>query len=48
MAVAAAYLHASGHPVRVTSKEAGDLVEQVVDGRAGVREIAAVLKDWTR
>jgi prophage maintenance system killer protein len=48
VAVAAAYLHASGHPVRVTSKEAGDLVEQVVDGRADVREIAAVLKDWTR
>ncbi|MGW7433954.1 fic family toxin-antitoxin system, toxin component [Streptomyces sp. NPDC054861] len=48
LAVAAAYLHASGYQVRVTSKEAGDLVEQVTVGRAGAREIAAVLKEWTR
>ncbi|MFF7183321.1 fic family toxin-antitoxin system, toxin component [Streptomyces sp. NPDC008121] len=48
LAVAAGYLHASGYQVRVPSKEAGDLVEQVTVGRAGVREIAAVLKEWTR
>jgi prophage maintenance system killer protein len=48
LAVAAAYLHASGQPVKVTSKEAGDLIEQVTIGRARVRDIAAVLRDWTR
>ncbi|MEU2453957.1 fic family toxin-antitoxin system, toxin component [Streptomyces sp. NPDC012765] len=46
--VAAAYLHASGMPVKVTSKEAADLVEQVGAGAIDVREIASVLRDWTR
>ncbi|MFJ2752695.1 fic family toxin-antitoxin system, toxin component [Streptomyces sp. NPDC087297] len=46
--VAAAYLHASGLPVKVTTKEAGDLVVQVAAGDIDVREIASVLRDWTR
>lgn len=46
--VAAAYLSASGIKVSVTTKEAADLVEQVADGRLGVREIASSLKEWTR
>ncbi|MFD5930244.1 MULTISPECIES: fic family toxin-antitoxin system, toxin component [unclassified Streptomyces] len=47
-AVAAGYLHASGLPVNVTTKEAGDLIEQVADGRPDVREIASSLREWTR
>ncbi|GAA1111870.1 hypothetical protein GCM10009577_38080 [Streptomyces javensis] len=47
-AVAAAYLHASGHPVNATTKEAADLVEGVAGGQLDVREIAASLRDWTR
>lgn len=46
--VAAAYLHASGMPVKVTSKEAADLVEQVAAGAIDVRAIASALRDWTR
>ena len=48
LAVASAYLHASGHPVSVTAKEVGDLVEQVADGRLGVRQIASAMRQWTR
>ncbi|THA31917.1 fic family toxin-antitoxin system, toxin component [Streptomyces sp. A1547] len=47
-AVAAAYLHASGLAVNVTTKEAVDLVERVAGGQVDVREIASSLKDWTR
>ncbi|MET9646208.1 fic family toxin-antitoxin system, toxin component [Streptomyces syringium] len=47
-AVAAAYLHASGHPVSATTKEVVDLVEQVENGQLGVRQIASSLKEWTR
>ncbi|MEV5454254.1 fic family toxin-antitoxin system, toxin component [Streptomyces sp. NPDC057245] len=47
-AVAAAYLHASGQPVRVATKEAADLVQQVADRQLDVRQIAAALKEWTR
>lgn len=46
--VAASYLHASGHPVSVTTKEAADLVEQVASGQLDVRQIASSLRDWTR
>ncbi|MER5961502.1 fic family toxin-antitoxin system, toxin component [Streptomyces sp. NPDC002057] len=45
--VAAAYLHASGYPVGVTAEEAIDLVERVAEGRVDVREVAAVLLEWT-
>ncbi|MFD5881046.1 fic family toxin-antitoxin system, toxin component [Streptomyces yangpuensis] len=47
-AVAAAYLHASGLPVSVTTKEAVDLVEQVAAGRLDIRQVASALRDWTR
>ncbi|MEV7157193.1 fic family toxin-antitoxin system, toxin component [Streptomyces misionensis] len=46
--VAAAYLHASGHPVRVTTKEAADLVQQASNRELDVRQIAAGLKEWIR
>ncbi|MFH9725389.1 fic family toxin-antitoxin system, toxin component [Streptomyces sp. NPDC017254] len=46
--VAAAYLHASGHPVSVSAEEAIDLVERVAEGRIDVRQVAGVLKEWTR
>ncbi|MEF9880861.1 fic family toxin-antitoxin system, toxin component [Streptomyces sp. P9-A4] len=46
--VAAAYLHACGQPVSVTSDEAIDLVERVAEGRVDVRQVAAILKEWTR
>ncbi|WP_328765418.1 MULTISPECIES: fic family toxin-antitoxin system, toxin component [unclassified Streptomyces] len=46
--VAAAYLHASGLPVDVTTKEAIDLVERVSGGQVDVRQIASILADWTR
>lgn len=46
--VAAAYLHASGLRVNVTTKEVGDLLEQVADGLLDVRQIATALKEWTR
>ncbi|MCX5395242.1 fic family toxin-antitoxin system, toxin component [Streptomyces sp. NPDC006482] len=45
--VAAAYLHACGHPVSVTAEEAIDLVERVAESRIDVRQVAAVLKEWT-
>ncbi|AWZ07874.1 MULTISPECIES: fic family toxin-antitoxin system, toxin component [unclassified Streptomyces] len=46
--VAAAYLQGSGLPVNVTTKEVGDLLEQVSGGLVDVRQIAVVLKEWTR
>ncbi|NML53886.1 fic family toxin-antitoxin system, toxin component [Streptomyces sp. R302] len=46
VAVAAAYLHASGHPVDVTSEDAITLVDRVLTGEADAREIAATLKTW--
>ncbi|MCQ4212586.1 fic family toxin-antitoxin system, toxin component [Streptomyces longispororuber] len=47
-ATAAAYLHASGLPVSVATKEAADLVEQAATRQADVRQIAAVLREWSR
>ncbi|MFI8421139.1 fic family toxin-antitoxin system, toxin component [Streptomyces sp. NPDC085479] len=47
VAVAAAYLHASGHPVSVDSEDAIALVDQVLAGNADVRRIAADLKSWS-
>lgn len=47
-AVAAAYLYASGQPVKVTTKEAADLVQQAAARQLDVRQIAAGLKEWTR
>ncbi|MGW9436391.1 fic family toxin-antitoxin system, toxin component [Streptomyces sp. NPDC055607] len=46
--VAAAYLHACGRPVGVTAEEAIDLVEQVAEARIDVRQVAAVLREWSR
>ncbi|MET9931532.1 MULTISPECIES: fic family toxin-antitoxin system, toxin component [unclassified Streptomyces] len=46
--VAAAYLHACGQPVSVTAEEAIDLVEQVAEARMDVRQVAAVLREWSR
>ncbi|WP_435851115.1 fic family toxin-antitoxin system, toxin component [Streptomyces roseolus] len=46
VAVAAAYLHASGHPVDVTSEDAISLVDRVLTGEADAREVAATLKTW--
>lgn len=46
-AVAAGYLNASGLPVNVTTKEAGDLIEHVAAGRLDVRGIATSLREWT-
>ncbi|WP_282797355.1 fic family toxin-antitoxin system, toxin component [Streptomyces sp. CC224B] len=46
--VAASYLHASGLPVTVTTKEATGLVEQVTAGQLDVRQIASALREWTR
>ncbi|NEA53485.1 fic family toxin-antitoxin system, toxin component [Streptomyces sp. SID13666] len=46
--VAVAYLTASGHPVKVTATEAGDLVDQVDSGQLDVRQIAAILRGWTQ
>jgi death-on-curing protein len=46
-AAAAGYLHASGIPIRVTTKEAADLAEQVTAGRLDVRGLAEALKGWT-
>ncbi|MFE3526487.1 fic family toxin-antitoxin system, toxin component [Streptomyces sp. NPDC059161] len=45
---AAAYLHASGRSVGVTTKVAADLVERVAGGHLDVRQIAAALEEWTR
>jgi prophage maintenance system killer protein len=45
-AVAAAFLHASGHPVKVTTDQAADLVEQAAAGQLDVRQIAAALQTW--
>ncbi|WP_432129381.1 hypothetical protein [Streptomyces sp. bgisy082] len=47
MVAAAAYLHACGQPVSVTAEEAIDLVEQVTEGRIDVRQVAAVLREWS-
>ncbi|MFH8873122.1 fic family toxin-antitoxin system, toxin component [Streptomyces griseus] len=44
--VAAAYLKASGHPVKVSVDQAADLVEATANG-LGIREIASALNDWT-
>lgn len=46
--MAAAYLHASGHPVNATTKEVVDLVEQVAAGLVDVRHIASSKKEWSR
>ncbi|MFJ5712743.1 fic family toxin-antitoxin system, toxin component [Streptomyces sp. NPDC093105] len=48
LAVAAGYLQASGQPVTFTSQDAIDLVDEVLAGEAGVRQIAGVLKTWIR
>ncbi|MEU7700404.1 MULTISPECIES: fic family toxin-antitoxin system, toxin component [unclassified Streptomyces] len=45
--VAAAYLHACGQPVSATSDEIIDLVEQVAESLIDVRQVAAVLKEWS-
>ncbi|MFF1715553.1 fic family toxin-antitoxin system, toxin component [Streptomyces sp. NPDC058268] len=45
--VAYAYLHASGIKAEVSSKDAVALVAAVVEGRLGVREVAAALKTWS-
>lgn len=45
-AVTAAYLHASGAPVTVSTEAAADLVEQAVSG-LDVRSLAAALRTWT-
>ncbi|MEK9518577.1 fic family toxin-antitoxin system, toxin component [Streptomyces sp. adm13(2018)] len=45
--VAAAYLHACGQTVSATSDEIIDLVEQVAEGLVDVRQVAAVLKEWS-
>ncbi|MFD4377057.1 hypothetical protein [Streptomyces sp. NPDC058486] len=47
MAVAAAYLQASGYPVSVNSEDAVALVGQALAGNADVRRIAASLKTWS-
>ncbi|WP_426501648.1 hypothetical protein [Streptomyces sp. D54] len=44
--VAAAFLKASGHPVKVSFDQAADLVEAAANG-LGIREIAYALNDWT-
>ncbi|MFI8817614.1 MULTISPECIES: hypothetical protein [unclassified Streptomyces] len=44
--VAAAFLKASGHPVKVGGDQAADLVEGAANG-LGIREIASALSDWT-
>ncbi|MGX1955910.1 fic family toxin-antitoxin system, toxin component [Streptomyces anulatus] len=44
--VAAAFLKASGHRVKVSVDQAADLVEAAADG-LGIREIASALNDWT-
>ncbi|CAM5272345.1 hypothetical protein GCM10010329_79180 [Streptomyces spiroverticillatus] len=46
-AVAAAYLHASGLRVSVSTKEVGDLLEQVAAGQLDFRQTAAVMLEWT-
>ncbi|WP_031511033.1 hypothetical protein [Streptomyces megasporus] len=46
-AVAAAFLHAGGRPVKVPPGHATDLVAQVGSGRLDVRAIAKALKAWT-
>ncbi|MFD8386176.1 fic family toxin-antitoxin system, toxin component [Streptomyces sp. NPDC059679] len=46
--VAAAYLHASGRPVKVATDVAADLVEQAAAGHLDVREIAGRLRGWTQ
>lgn len=40
-AVAAAYLHASGHPVKVSTDDAADLVDRIATGQADVHRVAA-------
>ncbi|WP_443043815.1 fic family toxin-antitoxin system, toxin component [Streptomyces sp. NBC_00306] len=44
--VAAAYLQASGQPVKVTTDDATDLVAAVTYGRFTVRDTAAVVRNW--
>ncbi|MFD5771616.1 fic family toxin-antitoxin system, toxin component [Streptomyces sp. NPDC127049] len=48
LAVSVGYLRASGQAVEFTGQEAIDLVDGVVAGEVDVRQIAAVLKNWTR
>ncbi|MFD5557627.1 fic family toxin-antitoxin system, toxin component [Streptomyces sp. NPDC127068] len=45
-AVAAAFLSASGRAVKVSTQQAGDLVEQAANG-LDVRDIATALAAWT-
>ncbi|MFF0560830.1 fic family toxin-antitoxin system, toxin component [Streptomyces sp. NPDC020472] len=47
LAVAAGYLHASGHSLSLTSQDAIALVEQVRAGTIDVRQIAAALKTYS-
>ncbi|MFB7345004.1 fic family toxin-antitoxin system, toxin component [Streptomyces hydrogenans] len=44
--VAAAFLSASGRAVKVSTQQAGDLIEQAANG-LDVRDIAAALAAWT-
>ncbi|MDF3144160.1 MULTISPECIES: fic family toxin-antitoxin system, toxin component [unclassified Streptomyces] len=44
--VAYAYLHASGVQVKVSSRDAIALVENVVAGRRDVRQVAEELRNW--
>ncbi|GAA2622211.1 fic family toxin-antitoxin system, toxin component [Streptomyces tubercidicus] len=45
--IAAAYLRASGRPVKVATDQAADLVAQSASGQLSVRDIAAALRTWT-
>lgn len=45
--VAAAFLRASGQPVKVSTEQAADLVDQTTAGQRSVRDIAAALRTWT-
>jgi prophage maintenance system killer protein len=46
-AVAAAFLRAGGQPVKISTDQAADLVEQIKGGELSVRDIATSLRTWT-